>query len=126
MMNGITATNQQVPIPQNYLGANAWRIPLKPVPAKEPMSAKTHFMRGAIALAANGIPIFNALNNRGDDAKAFGELDNFGGHCGKADDYWLTVGDWKQQARQLLRGGSGFWGMALACRSNPRPRTEEI
>ena len=44
-------------------------------------------MRGAIALAANGVPIFNALNNRGDDAKAFGELDNWGGHCGKADDY---------------------------------------
>jgi hypothetical protein len=87
LMTGIKSWQQQVPIPQTYAGANAWRIPLKPVPAKEPMSAKTHFMRGAIALAANGVPIFNALNNRGDDAKAFGELDNFGGHCGKADDY---------------------------------------
>jgi len=87
LMAGIKSWQQQVPIPQTYVGASAWRIPLKPVPAKEPMSAKTHFMRGAIALAANGVPIFNALNNRGDDAKAFGELDNFGGHCGKADDY---------------------------------------
>ena len=87
LMTGIKSWQQQVPIPQNYLGANAWRIPLKPVPAKEPMSAKTHFMRGAIALAANGVPIFNALNNRGDDAKTAGELDNFGGHCGRADDY---------------------------------------
>ena len=87
LMTGIKSWQQQVPIPQTYAGANAWRIPLKPVPAKEPMSAKTHFMRGAIALAANGVPIFNALNNRGDDAKAFGELDAFGGHCGKADDY---------------------------------------
>ncbi len=87
LMGGIKSWQQQVPIPQNYMGASAWRIPLKPVPAKEPMSAKTHFMRGAIALAANGVPIFNALNNRGDDAKAFGELDNFGGHCGKGDDY---------------------------------------
>ena len=87
MMTGIKSWQQQVPIPQTYAGANAWRIPLKPVPAKEPMSAKTHFMRGAIALAANGVPIFNALNNRGDDAKAFGELDDFGGHCGKGDDY---------------------------------------
>jgi hypothetical protein len=87
LMAGIKSWQQQVPIPQTYAGATAWRIPLKPVPAKEPMSAKTHFMRGAIALAANGVPIFNALNNRGDDAKAFGELDNFGGHCGKADDY---------------------------------------
>ena len=87
MMAGIKSWQQQVPIPQTYVGATAWRIPLKPVPAKEPMSAQTHFMRGAIALAANGVPIFNALNNRGDDAKAFGELDTFGGHCGKADDY---------------------------------------
>lgn len=87
MMAGIKSWQQQVPIPQTYTGATAWRIPLKPVPAKEPMSAKTHFMRGAIALAANGIPIFNALNNRGDDAKKFGELDDFGGHCGKGDDY---------------------------------------
>ena len=87
LMAGIKSWQQQVPIPQTYAGESAWRIPLHPVPAKEPMSAKTHFMRGAIALAANGIPIFNALNNRGDDAKKFGELDNFGGHCGKGDDY---------------------------------------
>ncbi len=87
LMTGIKSWQQQVPIPQTYAGANAWRIPLNPVPAKEPMSAKTHFMRGAIALAANGVPIFNALNNRGDDAKAIGELDDFGGHCGRADDY---------------------------------------
>ena len=87
LMAGIKSWQQQVPIPQTYVGDKAWRIPLHPVPAKEPLSAKTHFMRGAIALAANGIPIFNALNNRGDDAKKFGELDNFGGHCGKGDDY---------------------------------------
>jgi hypothetical protein len=87
LMTGIKSWQQQVPIPQTYAGDKAWRIPLHPVPAKEPMSAKTHFMRGAIALAANGIPIFNALNNRGDDAKKFGELDDFGGHCGKGDDY---------------------------------------
>ena len=87
LMAGIKSWQQQVSIPQAYVGERAWRIPLHPVPAKEPMSAKTHFLRGAIALAANGIPIFNALNNRGDDAKKFGELDNFGGHCGKGDDY---------------------------------------
>jgi hypothetical protein len=87
LMAGIKSWQQQVPIPQTYAGDKAWRIPLHPVPAKEPISAKTHFMRGAIALAANGVPIFNALNNRGDDAKKFGELDDFGGHCGKGDDY---------------------------------------
>ena len=33
--------------------------------AKNPISAKTNLFRGAIALAVNGIAIFNALNNRG-------------------------------------------------------------
>lgn len=87
MMIGITAWQQQVPLPQSYFGDNAWRMPLYPVPAKNPQSAKNHFLRGAIALAANGVPIFKPLNNRGDDAYLFGELDEFGGHCGRADDY---------------------------------------
>jgi len=87
MMVGITSWQQQVPIPQKYFGENAWRIPLHPVPSKEPASTKDRFLRGAIALAVNGVPIFNPLNNRGDDAYLFGELDEFGGHCGRADDY---------------------------------------
>ena len=92
MMVGITAWQQQVPLPQNYFGENAWRIPLKPVPAKEPMSAKDHFFRGAIALAANGVPIFNPIKNDGKtDTLLAGELDEFGGHCGRADDYHYHV-----------------------------------
>lgn len=91
MMVGITAWQQQVPIPQKYVGDNAWRIPLHPVPAKEPATAKYRFLRGAIAIAVNGIPIFNPLNNRGDDAYLFGELDEFGGHCGRADDYHYHI-----------------------------------
>ena len=87
MMVGITAWQQQVPLPQSYTRRNSWQIPLHPVPAKKPLSAKTHFLRGAIALAVNGVPIFNPLNNRGEDAFLFGELDEFGGHCGRADDY---------------------------------------
>ncbi len=87
MMVGITAWQQQVPLPQNYTGANAWQIPLVPVPAKEPRSIKGAFLRGAIALAANGIPIFNPQNNRGEVSQEIGELDEWGGHCGRADDY---------------------------------------
>lgn len=87
LMIGITSWQQQVPIPQKYIGENAWRIPLKPIPAKKPASTKGRFLRGAIALAVNGVPIFNPLNNRGEDAYLFGELDEFGGHCGRADDY---------------------------------------
>ncbi len=87
MMVGITAWQQQVPLPQNYTGANAWQIPLAPVPAKVPVSIKGRFLRGAIALAANGIPIFNPQNNRGEVSQEIGELDQWGGHCGRADDY---------------------------------------
>ena len=91
MMVGITAWQQQVPLPQKYTGDNAWQIPLHPVPAAEPAMANDRFLRGAIALAVNGIPIFNPLNNRGDDAYLFGELDEFGGHCGRADDYHYHI-----------------------------------
>ena len=87
MMIGITSWQQQVPIPQKYFGDNAWQIPMHPVPAKRPQSTNGNFLRGAIAVAVNGVPIFNPLNNRGDDANLFGELDEYGGHCGRADDY---------------------------------------
>lgn len=91
MMVGITAWQQQVPLPQNYSGENAWRMPLVPVPAKKPLPIRDHFLRGAIAIAANGIPIFNPQNNRGEISLDIGELDEWGGHCGRADDYHYHV-----------------------------------
>jgi phosphatidylethanolamine-binding protein (PEBP) family uncharacterized protein len=87
LMVGITAWQQQVPLPQPYFGENAWRLPLHPVPAREPASIRDRFLRGAIAIAANGIPIFNPQNNRGEISANIGELDQWGGHCGRADDY---------------------------------------
>ncbi len=87
MMVGITSWQQQVPIAQPYTGTNHWSIPLAPVYAAAPVSTKTNFMKGAVALAVNGVPIFNALNNRGEDSFLIGELDQWGGHCGKGDDY---------------------------------------
>lgn len=91
MMTGIKSWQQQVPTPQPYSGGNSWLIPIKPIISKSPISAKNHFLRGAIAIAVNGVPIFNALNNRGDDAYLVGELDDWGGHCGRADDYHYHV-----------------------------------
>jgi len=91
MMVGIKIWQQQVPAIQPYTGTNAWSIPITPVISQTPISAKGHFLRGAIAIAVNGVPIFNALNNRGDDALLAGELDNWGGHCGRADDYHYHV-----------------------------------
>ena len=87
MMVGIRSWQQQVPLPQPFTGNNAWQIPLNPKLADKPISAKNNLYRGAIALAVNGVPIFNALNNRGDDAFLAGELDEWGGHCGRGDDY---------------------------------------
>lgn len=86
-MKGITAWQQQVPIPQNYRGTNAWSIPLVPVPAAKPVSLDTALHTGAVALAVNGLPIFNPENNRGEFSYDIGELDAYGGHCGRADDY---------------------------------------
>lgn len=98
MMIGITAWQQQVPLPQPYVGDNAWRIPLHPQPSPHPVSIKNRFLRGAIALAANGIPIFNPQNNRGEVSLDIGELDQWGGHCGRADDYHYHVAPLHLQA----------------------------
>ncbi|OWY19852.1 YHYH protein [Sphingobacteriales bacterium UPWRP_1] len=91
MMTGITNWQQQVPIPQCYVDNNAWSIPLNPVVAPMPTPTATNFFKGAIAIAANGVPIFNALNNTGTDSYLAGELDQYGGHCGRADDYHYHI-----------------------------------
>ena len=95
MMVGISnhGWQQQVPIPQCYTNQtggtqNAWSIPLNPVIAATPIAIdNVHFTRGAIAIAANGIAIFNYHTNTGVDSFLDGQLDNYGGHCGKGDDY---------------------------------------
>ena len=87
MMGGIVAWQQQFPLPQPYVGDNAWQIPLNPTLSDEPIPGASELFRGAIALAVNGVPIFNALNNRGVDAYLAGELDQWGGHVGRGDDY---------------------------------------
>lgn len=111
MMVGITAWQQQVPIPQPYTGNNAWRIPLNPVPARNPLSAKENFFRGAIALAVNGIPIFNPIKNDGrTDTFTAGELDQWGGHCGRADDYHYHIAPVHLQ-NQAGRGKPVAWAL---------------
>jgi len=108
MMVGITSWQQQVPIPQLYTGSNSWSIPLQPSYAASPLSTITNFMKGAVAVAVNGVPIFNALNNRGEDAYLIGELDNWGGHCGRADDYHYHA------APMHLSGKAGLKPIAFA------------
>lgn len=92
MMKGITGWQQQFPIPQCYIGTNAWSIPINSVKATSPVPVnQQHFLRGAIAVAANGIAIFNPYTNTGVDAFLDGQLDEFGGHCGRADDYHYHI-----------------------------------
>ena len=98
MMVGIKSWQQQVPTPQPYVGSNAWSIPISPKLSTNPISGQGHFLRGAIAIAVNGVPIFNALNNRGEDAFLAGELDDLGGHCGRADDYHYHVAPFHLQS----------------------------
>lgn len=94
MMVGISnhGWQQQVPIPQCYIGTNAWPIPLHPSIATNPIPVDSiHFTRGAIALAINGVPIFNVHTNTGVDSYVDGQLDAYGGHCGRADDYHYHI-----------------------------------
>jgi len=88
-----------VPLPAAYfastangLSYNYWQIPLVPSPASTPQAiTATTFTRGAIALASNGIPIFNPHNNTGALSQEIGELDAYGGHSGRADDYHYHI-----------------------------------
>ncbi|MFN8331993.1 MAG: hypothetical protein U0T81_12395 [Saprospiraceae bacterium] len=93
MMAGISSTGwqRQVPIPQCYTGANAWPFP-NPVKAANWIPVDSvHFTRGAIAIAVNGVPIFNQHTNTGGDVFASGQLDQYGGHSGRADDYHYHI-----------------------------------
>lgn len=89
MMVGITAWNRQVPIPHAYRGDNAFRLPRRPVVADAPIAVPYD---GPVAVAVNGIPIFNPIKQNGrTDTAAAGELDRWGGHAGRGDDYHYHV-----------------------------------
>lgn len=107
-MVGITSWQQQIPLPVSYFAAttsperdsaslafgkpNVWRLPLVPAPAASPIPINAvNFLRGAIAIAADGIAIFNPRNNGGRFSQEIGELDLYGGHCGLADDYHYHI-----------------------------------
>ncbi|MSQ43424.1 MAG: YHYH protein [Chloroflexi bacterium] len=91
MMVGIRNWQQQVPTPQPYTGANAWQLPVSPVLAETSLSCRNAFYRGAIAIAANGVPIFNPMKAPNEDVYLLGELDQWGGHADRSDDYHYHV-----------------------------------
>ena len=102
MMVGISSTGwqQQVPTSKCYINTSHWTIPLNPVIAATPVPIYTptpvpvselHFLKGAIAMAVNGVPIFNYHTNTGADSFTDGQLDYYGGHCGRGDDYHYHI-----------------------------------
>ncbi len=102
MMVGISdhGWQQQVPTSKCYINGSHWTIPLNPVPAATPVPIYTptpvpvselHFLKGAIAMAVNGVPIFNYHTNTGADSFTDGQLDTYGGHCGRGDDYHYHI-----------------------------------
>ena len=108
LMVGISSWQQQVPLPAAYFAnttnpenstsslgfgqPNYWRLPLVPTPSASPIAISSgNFQRGAVALASNGIAIFNPKNNTGRVSYEIGELDAYGGHCGLADDYHYHI-----------------------------------
>ncbi|NJD32322.1 MAG: YHYH protein [Gammaproteobacteria bacterium] len=104
MMDGIRGTNLQVPILQNFRGANAWKIPLAPSIAAAPTSV----VDGPVGVAVNGVPIFNPCKQGGcqnGDTKVLGELDICNGHAGRADDYHYHAAPVCLMAEQ----SAGYW-----------------
>lgn len=92
LMVGISSWQQQVPLPTSYFASttnperdqgsigygkpNVWRLPLVPVPSASPIPISAgNFQRGAIAVGADGIAIFNPRNNTGRVSYEIGELD---------------------------------------------------
>ncbi|MEH6345704.1 MAG: YHYH protein [Bermanella sp.] len=88
LMNGITGTNEQIPVP-----AVDYASPIKLNPA---LSNVLTSIDAAVGVAVNGVPIYD-YSAAGDldiynydenlDTLVLGQLDSCGGHAGRGDDY---------------------------------------
>lgn len=93
---GISKWNHNIALPQDYTGTNAWHVPLTPVRSASPVS--TLLSNKASGVALNGVPIFAPTRQDGtsysamNDPHLIGELDNCGGHAGRAEDYHYHYG----------------------------------
>lgn len=103
MMAGITAWNGQVPLPHLFFDSNSWAIPLSPT-FNESVTETPGL--GPIAVAINGVMIFNPTQQSGiysdqTDPNLIGELDHCGGHSGRGDDYHYHVSPLCLEAEQV-------------------------
>jgi Raf kinase inhibitor-like YbhB/YbcL family protein len=92
MMNGITGTNEQIPVP-----AQGYAAPIKLTPHK---AKEVTTIDAALGVAVNGVPIYDYSSqgelsldtyDKAHDTLATGQLDNCGGHAGRGDDYHYHV-----------------------------------
>lgn len=88
LMNGITGTNEQIPVPTDHYAA--------PIRLQPEFAETVTSIDAALGVAVNGIPIYDYsaqgeldLNNYDpkQDTLLLGQLDNCGGHSGRGDDY---------------------------------------
>jgi hypothetical protein len=125
LMNGITGTNEQIPVPAP---GHSVPIPLAPVEG-----ADITTLDGALGVAVNGVPIYDysaagALDvdtyDPSSDTKALGQLDDCGGHAGRGDDYHYHAAPTCMMAAMRNKGddaiiGWGFDGYPIYGDKNP-------
>lgn len=124
-MNGITGTNDQVPVPApGYVSP----IALAPVRAAKPTS-----IDAALGVAVNGVPIYDYSSQGNNDittydpkvdTKLTGELDRCNGHSGRGDDYHYHAAPICMIEAMKNRGpgailGWGFDGYPIYGSTNP-------
>jgi len=113
-MNGITGTNEQVPVPApGYTSP----IPLAPVKA-----AAVKTIDAALGVAVNGVPIYDyssqgmldpSIYDPKADTKINGQLDHCNGHAGRGDDYHYHAAPTCMIDAMKNKGPSAIIGWAL-------------
>ncbi len=88
LMNGITGTNEQIPVPAINYSA--------PIKLNPEFADVLTTIDAAVGVAVNGVPIYDYSSqgnldiysyDENSDTLALGQLDNCGGHAGRGDDY---------------------------------------
>lgn len=124
-MNGITGTNDQVPVP-----APSYVSPIALSPTR---AAKVTTIDAALGVAVNGVPIYDytsqgeidpAVYDPRADTKLTGELDQCNGHSGRGDDYHYHAAPTCMMDAMKNKGpaaiiGWGFDGYPIYGNKNP-------
>lgn len=125
LMNGITGTNEQIPVP-----ATNYAAPIKLTPQ---FANVLTTIDAAVGVAVNGVPIYDYSSqgeldlynyNADSDTYVTGQLDNCGGHAGRGDDYHYHVAPTCMIASMVNQGddaiiGWGYDGYPLYGNNNP-------